>query len=359
MRRERAVLVVPHRREEGDVEEMVRLAETAGAEVAAVLTPKLRTVDAARWLSSGWVERLKAEVAAVAAEVVLFDAEPSPAQVTALEGAVGARVVTRTELILDIFAQHARTAEAKIQVESAQLAYLLPRLSGRGISMSRLGGGIGTRGPGETQLETDRRHIRRRLTVLRRRLADIERRRALLRGGRSGLSAALVGYTNAGKTTLLNLLARERFRAEDALFVTLDPVVRRVWLGEGTMLMLSDTVGFIERLPPGLVASFRATLGEVVAAAFLVHVVDASDGNPEGRMAVTESILGELDVLEKPRILVFNKVDRAEEGALERLKLSWPEAVFVSARTGEGLEMLRRRLTEAAVSVGYGDARRR
>jgi GTP-binding protein HflX len=275
--------------------------------------------------------------------LAVFDCELKPGQASKLEEILGVRVISRTELILDIFAQHARSSEASLQVESAQLHYLLPRLSGKGVEMSRLGGGIGTRGPGETKLETDRRHIRRRLDVLKRKLAEIEKRRELLRAGRTDPTASLVGYTNAGKSTLLNLLAREELKVQDALFVTLDPVIRKVWLGEGRSLLVSDTVGFISHLPHHLVASFRATLGEVRSSAFLIHLVDASDPDPEGKMQVTKDILSELEALDKPMLLVFNKCDRAEPGSLVRLKASWPEAVFVSARSGEGVAELKTR----------------
>jgi GTP-binding protein HflX len=265
-----------------------------------------------------------------------------------LEEELGVRVIDRTQLILDIFARRARTREGKLQVELAQLEYLYPRLTGRGTELSRLGGGIGTRGPGETKLETDRRRIKRRITDLRRELDEVRRHRALLRTRRQGVPltlVSLVGYTNAGKSTLLNALTGAGVPAEDKLFATLDPTTRRLVLPNNEVVLLTDTVGFIRRLPHHLVAAFRATLEEVTEADLLLHVVDVSNPDYPDQVKAVEDVLASLGAGEKPAILVFNKVDRlnAEEPWL--VPAGRP-AVAVSALTGQGLDELRRLIME-------------
>jgi len=248
--------------------------------------------------------------------------------------------VDRTQLILDIFARRARTREGRLQVELAQLDYLLPRLAGRGVLLSRLGGGIGTRGPGETKLETDRRRIRQRIQTIRREIERVRRERRTRREGRQRAAApvvALVGYTNAGKSTLFNALTRGGAAVSDQLFMTLDPLVRRVRLGAGRDLLLVDTVGFIQKLPHQLVAAFRATLEEVVQADLLLHVVDASAEDVEEREGAVERVLEEIGAEERPRILVLNKSDRAPAARLAALGAARPGSIAVSARTGDGL----------------------
>src|ERR687895_756212 len=260
---------------EQSIEELAGLADAAGATVVLQMIQERPTPDPATFIGKGKLDELAAECARLAADVVIFDNELSPAQLRHIEGRLDRKVVDRTQLILDIFARRARTREGKWQVELAQLKYLLPRLAGSGTALSRLGGGIGTRGPGETKLETDRRRIRQRLSTLAREIEGVRRRRTQLRERRQKASVplvALVGYTNAGKTTLFNVLTQESAEASDALFVTLDPLVRQVRLPDKRKLLLSDTVGFIERLPHTLVAAFRATLEQVAEADLVLHV---------------------------------------------------------------------------------------
>jgi GTP-binding protein HflX len=274
---------------------------------------------------------------------VLFDDELTPAQQRNLEEALGRKTLDRTQLILDIFSRRARTREGRLQVELAQLEYLLPRLAGKGILLSRLGGGIGTRGPGETKLETDRRRIRQRIQSVKREIDRVRRTRTTRREARGRLQApvvALVGYTNAGKSTLFSALTRAETEISDQLFLTLDPLVRRVPLGGGRSVLLVDTVGFIRKLPHGLVAAFRATLEEVVEADLLLHVVDASAEDLEEREAAVESVLGQIGVRDQPRLIVLNKADRLAPARAAALQAARPGSVVVSARTGMGLQAL-------------------
>lgn len=348
---ERAVLVGL----DEDLDELAELVHSAGGRVVATLVQPLERPRAAYYIGKGKAQELKALVWELSADIVVFDDELTPAQARNLEKLVEAPVIDRTQLILDIFAQRARSKEGKLQVELAQLTYLLPRLVGAGVELSRLGGGIGTRGPGETQLEVDRRRIRRRIADIREELADVRRTRAVQRQGRrrSGLPLiALVGYTNAGKSTLMNALTDAEVHAEDLLFATLDPTIRKVTLTDGREALLADTVGFIRKLPHQLVAAFRATLEEVVDADVLLHVVDASRPDADAQVAAVEAVLDELGVLDKPMVTAFNKLDSAARprAVYERAR-STPLGVAVSALTGDGLDELRRLLTKALPMV--------
>ncbi len=273
-------------------------------------------------------------------DLVIVDNDLTPAQARNLEKVTKRRVIDRTALILDIFARRARTREGQMQVELAQLKYMLPRLAGSSEALSRLGGGIGTRGPGETKLETDRRRIRHRISVIEDEIAIVQRRRGYLRARRRRSdvpTVALVGYTNAGKTTLFNQLTGAGAVASDALFVTLDPLMRRVKLPDARQVLVADTVGFIERLPHQLVAAFHATLEEVAAADLLLHVVDASASDRDRHIAAVEKVLAEVDAEFVPVLMVFNKADRLSAAEREALATSRPDALIVSARDGDGL----------------------
>jgi GTP-binding protein HflX len=328
---------------EHSLDELAGLASAAGATVVLRVLQDRPKPDPATFLGSGKVQMLAASCDERDADVVIFDNELSPAQLRNLEQALDRKVVDRTQLILDIFSRRAQTREGKLQVELAQLKYLMPRLVGANAALSRLGGGIGTRGPGETKLETDRRRIRHRISVLAREIDGVRRRRAQLRERRHKAAVptvALVGYTNAGKTTLFNTLTGDRAIASDALFVTLDPLVRKVRLRDRRELLVSDTVGFINRLPHSLVAAFRATLEEVAAADLLVHVVDASNPEREHQMAAVRSVLAEVGAERVPIIDVFNKTDKLDRDERARLKAVYPGALTVSALSGEGRDEL-------------------
>lgn len=345
--RERAVLVGL----DDDLDELAELVHSAGGEVVGTVVQPLERPRAAYYIGKGKAEELRALVWELSADIVVFDDELTPAQARNVEKLVEVPVIDRTQLILDIFAQRARSKEGKLQVELAQLTYLLPRLVGAGIELSRLGAGIGTRGPGETQLEVDRRRIRRRIADIRRELADVRRTRAVQRQGRrrSGLPLiALVGYTNAGKSTLMNALTDADVYAENLLFATLDPTIRRVTLTDGREALLADTVGFIRKLPHQLVAAFRATLEEVEDADVLLHVVDATQPDVDEHVAAVEAVLDELNVLDKPIVTAFNKLDSAANPrAVFEQAQATTRGVAVSALTGDGLDELREMLTEA------------
>lgn len=328
---------------EHSLEELAGLAEAAGARVALRVLQERPKPDPATFVGSGKVELLARAADEADAHLVVFDNELTPAQLRELQKRLGRPVVDRTQLILDIFARRARTREGKLQVELAQLKYLLPRLVGLGAELSRLGGGIGTRGPGETKLETDRRKIRTRIHTLQEEIDDVRRRRSQLRERRHKSAVptvALVGYTNAGKTTLFNRLTGAEAVASNALFVTLDPLVRRVRLPDRRELLVSDTVGFIDRLPHALVAAFRATLEETAAADLVLHVVDAANPERERQAAAVLRVLEEVGATEVPRIEVYNKSDLISADERRRIAQADPGALLISAASGEGCDAL-------------------
>ena len=359
--RERALLVglcrrrTPRWEAEESLVELGRLAESAGATVAGTIVQERDAPDPRYLIGKGKAEEIKAAWRETV-DLLLVDEELSGSQQRSLEELTGWKTVDRPSLILDIFAQRAITREGKLQVELAQLDYRLPRLVGRGTDLSRLGGGIGTRGPGETQLETDRRTIRRRMARIRDDLAKVRRHRALLRRPRRRHAipiVALVGYTNAGKSTLFNALTHSGVRTDNALFVTLDPVLRRVPGADGFVFLLSDTVGFIRRLPPQLVAAFKATLEELEEADLLLHLIDASHPHMAEQKLTVDRILGELGLSGKPVVEVYNKVDLVLWGA-DRAAGRDPDSaprIAVSARTGYGLDRLRDLVRDMLVSA--------
>lgn len=334
---------------EESLDELHELAVAAGAEVLGSTLQSRDSPDPATLIGGGKVEEIKNWATEVDADFVLFDQSLTPSQQRNLERGTKCRVLDRTQLILDIFAGHARTREGRLQVELAQLNYLLPRLGGRGVEMSRLGAGIGTRGPGETQLETDRRKIRRRIDKLEQGLEKVRSTRRLQRERRTAVpipTVALAGYTNAGKSTLFNALTTANVLADRKMFATLDPTIRRLRMPSNREVLLSDTVGFIRNLPTALVKAFRATLEEVVEAAMILHVVDISAPQRRGQMEEVERLLAELDASDKPQLLVLNKGDRMTPRDVEiaveaeRSFASAVKVVSVSARTGEGIPEL-------------------
>jgi GTP-binding protein HflX len=327
--------------------ERAHLARSAGADVVGSQLQVRGRADAATLIGSGKATELAKHCAASDAGVVVFDDELTPAQQRNIERLLGRKTLDRTQLILDIFARRARTREGRLQVELAQLDYLLPRLSGKGILLSRLGGGIGTRGPGETKIESDRRRIRARIQSIRRAIDDLRRHRATNRDARRRTAlpvVALVGYTNAGKSTLFNALTAASAPVSEQLFMTLDPLVRRASLSKGQDLLLVDTVGFIRKLPHDLVAAFRATLEEVRQADLLLHVVDATSEDRAGQEAAVAAVLEELDADTRPCLLVLNKVDRVDLPRREAMAAAQTSAVWLSAKEGLGLDELRRQI---------------
>lgn len=335
---------------ENSLAELAALAETAGSQVLEGIIQRRSRPDSATFIGRGKVDELRDIVLASGADTVICDGELSPSQLRNLEQQTKVKVVDRTALILDIFAQHAKSKEGKAQVELAQLQYLLPRLRGWGESLSRQGGGagggsggggVGTRGPGETKLETDRRRINHRIAKLRREIKALRTVRQTKRSRRSssGVPAvAIAGYTNAGKSSLLNRLTKAGVLVEDALFATLDPTTRRTAAEDGRVFTLSDTVGFVRHLPHQIVEAFRSTLEEVAYADLVVHVVDGAHPDPEGQVSAVREVLGEVGADSIPELLVVNKVDAADEETILRLKRAWPDAVFASAHTGQGID---------------------
>jgi GTP-binding protein HflX len=356
LRLERAVLVgLSNRRHgasaEASLEELRRLADTAGAEVVDATLHRRDKPDPATFIGKGKAQEVRDIVRASGADTVILDEELSPAQLRNLEEIVGCKVIDRTALIIDIFAQHAHSSEGKAQVELAQLNYLLPRLRGWGESMSRLGGGIGTRGPGETKIEVDRRRIKRRIAKLRDQIRDLERTRETKRRERVRSrvpSVAVVGYTNAGKSTLLNRLTHAGVLVEDRLFSTLDPTTRRLVLPDGRPCVVTDTVGFVRKLPHALVEAFKSTLEEAVRADLIVHLVDGSDrseSGPDGQYVAVRDVLGEIGAATVAELVAINKIDALSEVELARLRRRFGDVAFCSALTGEGLDDLLARIT--------------
>ena len=349
---------------QGSMAELAALAETAGSEVLEGLIQRRDKPDPSTYIGSGKAAELRDVVVATGADTVICDGELSPAQLTALEKAVKVKVIDRTALILDIFAQHASSREGKAQVTLAQMEYMLPRLRGWGESMSRQaggraggsGGGVGLRGPGETKIETDRRRIRERMAKLRRDIKDMKQVRDTQRSRRLHSdvpSIAIVGYTNAGKSSVLNALTGAGVLVENALFATLEPTTRRGQFDDGRPFVLTDTVGFVRHLPTQLVEAFRSTLEEVVDADLLVHVVDGSDLNPLAQVNAVRQVIREViadhDGRPAPELLVVNKIDAAGDLELAKLRRALPDAVLVSARTGEGLDRLQARMAQLVV----------
>ena len=330
---------------EASLDELEELAKTAGAEVEARVTQRRETPDSATFIGSGRLREIKNFCADNDVDLLIFDSELTPSQQRNIEDITDVRVVDRTQLILDIFAARARSGEGKLQVELAQLKYLLPRLGGKGTSMSRLGGGIGTRGPGETKLESDRRHIRRRIDALKTELAALARRREQRRTRRKKdgvTTVAIVGYTNVGKSTLLNTLTQAGVLAEDKLFATLDPTARALELPDGRKVMLIDTVGLVRRLPHQLVEAFHSTLEEAASADLILSVCDITSPELLEQRAVTERLLEELGVEGTPVITVLNKCDAAPDAQNEPYK----GCVRISAKTGYGLPRLLQTIAE-------------
>jgi GTPase len=343
---------------ENSLVELAALAETAGSVILEGLIQRRGRPDPATFVGRGKVGELRDVVVATGADTVICDGELSPGQLRNLEQEIKVKVIDRTALILDIFAQHARSREGKAQVELAQLQYLVPRLRGWGEALSRqaggraggAGGGVGLRGPGETKLETDRRRIRTRISRLKREIAGMRVARdtqRAVRRRRAVPSVAIAGYTNAGKSSLLNRLTGAGVLVEDALFATLDPATRRARTADGREYTLSDTVGFVRHLPHQLVEAFRSTLEEVAEADLVVHVVDGSHPDPEAQVRAVREVLAEIGAGRIPELMAVNKIDAAGEETLLRLKRDWPQAVFVSASTGAGIDDLR-----AAVDAG-------
>ncbi|QOV24392.1 GTPase HflX [Anabaenopsis elenkinii CCIBt3563] len=334
--------------------ELARLVDTAGGEVLQTLQQKRSRIHPQTVVGEGKVEEIALTAQTLGANLIVFDRDLSPAQVRNLERKIGVRVIDRTEVILDIFAQRAQSRAGKLQVELAQLGYMMPRLSGRGLAMSRLGGGIGTRGPGETKLETERRAIQKRISRLQQEVNQLQAHRSRLRLRRQNQevpSVALVGYTNAGKSTLLNALTNAEVYTADQLFATLDPTTRRLVISDGDSggtqeILLTDTVGFIHELPASLMDAFRATLEEVTEADALLHLVDLSHPAWFSHIRSVREILAQMPVTPGPALVVFNKIDQADSATLALAREEFPLAVFISASQRLGLETLRQRLTQ-------------
>jgi len=325
---------------EESLAELARLTDTAGADAVEIVLQRRDHPDSRTYIGKGKAEELRESVKALDIDVVIFDDELSPAQQRNLEKIFEVDVVDRVALILDIFAQHAASQEGMLQVELAQLRYQMPRLRGRGGVLSQQGGGIGTRGPGETQLEVDRRRIQRRVARLERDLSELVRKRGTQRKARMKIpmpNVALVGYTNAGKSTVLNRITEADVLVENRLFSTLDPTTRRLRLSGGEIVLVSDTVGFVRRLPHQLVEAFRSTLEEVADADLLLHIVDAGAADIIGQVAAVRSVLNEVGASDLPEFMVINKIDTVDDATIAEVRRMLPDATAVSAVTGEGI----------------------
>ncbi len=353
-KKEKAILIgveLPehHNGEVSDnLSELKNLTETAGLTVLQKIIQERRQIHPAHFIGSGKVQDLKSILEETGATVVIFDEDLSPAQIRNLERMLEAKIIDRSTLILDIFAKHARTKAAKTQVELAQLQYLLPRLTRQWVHLSRQVGGIGTKGPGETQLETDRRLVRNRIEKLRNDLSQINQQREVRRKNRRDLfRASLVGYTNAGKSTIMNLLSGSKVLVQNQLFATLDSTVRRIKLNDNHDMLLSDTVGFIRKLPHHLIESFKSTLDEVKDSDLLLHVVDVHHSHFREQMQTVLEVLESLDMHKKPILIIFNKLDLLSEmGIMHTLKLEYPDSVFMSAQRKLGVETLLQNIVE-------------
>jgi len=334
---------------EETINELERLADTAGAETVGYMIQNKSVIEKATYIGEGKIEELKCACAELDANLVIFDDELSPIQIRNLEEKLGIRVIDRSMLILDIFARHAVTGEGKIQVELAQLKYLLPRLTGMGSKLSRLGGGVGTRGPGETKLETDRRHIHRRISHLKEELQEVKKHRELLRARRkkeNRYMVAIVGYTNAGKSTLLNLLTGADVLAQDKLFATLDPTIRKLTLSDKREIMLVDTVGFIRKLPHHLIEAFKSTLEEAVFADLLLIVADGADSEVGMHLEIVSRLLKDIGASEKPTLIAFNKTDEMENDKNVSIFANGFPFVEISAKESTGIDVLLNKLEE-------------
>lgn len=332
---------------EESMRELAELVDTAGGEVVAEMVQNRPVPDSGTYFGEGKLEELKTATESLPANLVVFDDELSPIQLRNINEYLGVRVLDRSMLILDIFAMRARSGEGKLQVELAQLKYQLPRLRGMGLELSRTGGGIGTRGPGETQLETDRRHIRTRIAALEAEIREIKKHRGLLRSRREKdgiITAALVGYTNAGKSTLLNRLTDAGVFAENKLFATLDTTSRAITLEDNRKIILIDTVGFIRKLPHYLIEAFKSTLEEAVSADFLLHVIDVSAPEADNQIKVVEQVLNEIGAGGKPTVNVYNKCDAIPD----YVPMSGKNGVFISAKTGKGISELIESIADTA-----------
>jgi len=358
--REKALLVLIKNRDNRfsfyeNVKELQNLAASAGADVEETVIHSQEEPNPKYYISTGKLEQIKQLVEHKDVGLVIIDEEITPTQQRNLQDKLRVKIIDRTALILDIFAQRAHSREGKLQVELAQLNYLLPRLRGRGLELSRLGGGIGTRGPGETKLEVDRRTIRKRISQLEKKINQISTQRNTQRKRRKishTAQVALVGYTNSGKSTLLNQLTKSNVEAKNMLFSTLDSTVRKLKTGHGSEILLSDTVGFIEKLPHQLIASFKSTLEEVKQSDMLLMVIDTSNSNFDQHMDSVKSVLKEIGAHHKPILSVFNKIDKVDGEAIKKIKLKYPGSIFISALTGQGLDMLIEKV-ESSLATDY------
>lgn len=330
------------------LDELVLLVDTAGGAVVDKIIFKRKALDASYYLGTGQLESLKPKIEELEIDLVIIDTNNlRPSQNRHISEMLECKVISRTEVILDIFAKRASSAEAKIQVELAQLKFIMTTLKGQGLELSRLGGGIGTRGPGETALETDRRHIANRIVLLNNKLKEVVSHRSENRKSRDyKFSGAVVGYTNAGKSSLVNRLTKSDLFAEDKLFATLDSFTRKFYINENLTVLLTDTVGFIRNLPANLISSFKSTLEEIVFSDFIIHVVDITSNNVEDKINVVQSELESLGAIDKEQILFFNKIDICPEDKINQLKLKFPEAIFGSANKKDGFDELKNRIED-------------